>query len=206
MCSAKRHVRFTPNSGHVRCKSKCPLCAKSGHSCFIRSSGQRAAALAVSAAGNHHLERVRAGSADELWAKYIGSLPAGRDLRRQDSPWSGVRSSVRETASSSAKPTCDDTCPSTPTRMPATSSVSGRTSYVRFTPKSGHWQRTSPCPLCANSGHRAYSITSSARESMDGGTVRPSALAVFRLSTSSFLVGACTGRSAGFSPLRMRST
>src|SRR4029450_11096716 len=30
---------------------------------------------------------------------------------------------------------------------------------------------------------------------------RPSALAVLRLITSSYLVGACTGRSAGFSPL-----
>ena len=40
----------------------------------------------------------------------------------------------------------------------------------------------------------------------DGGMVRPSALAVLRLITSSYLVGACTGRSAGFSPLRMRST
>ena len=37
-------------------------------------------------------------------------------------------------------------------------------------------------------------------------TSRPSALAVLRLMTSSYLVGACTGRSAGFSPLRMRST
>ena len=36
--------------------------------------------------------------------------------------------------------------------------------------------------------------------------VRPSAFAVLRLITSSYLVGACTGRSAGFSPLRMRST
>ena len=36
--------------------------------------------------------------------------------------------------------------------------------HVRFTPKSGHVQRTSRCPLCANSGHSAiYSITSSAR-------------------------------------------
>jgi hypothetical protein len=25
------HVRFTPNSGHVRCKEGCPLCANSGH-------------------------------------------------------------------------------------------------------------------------------------------------------------------------------
>ena len=51
-----------------------------------------------------------------------------------------------------------------------------------------------------------HSITSSARASSDGGTSKPSALAVFRLITSSYLVGACTGRSAGFSPLRMRST
>src|SRR5262245_17799049 len=51
-----------------------------------------------------------------------------------------------------------------------------------------------------------HSITSSARASSIGGTVRPSALAVFRLITNSYLVGACTGRLAGFSPLRMRST
>src|SRR5438105_2416823 len=52
----------------------------------------------------------------------------------------------------------------------------------------------------------AHSITSSARASTVAGTSRPSALAVLRLITSSYLVGACTGRSAGFSPLRMRST
>src|SRR5262249_29688465 len=52
----------------------------------------------------------------------------------------------------------------------------------------------------------AHSITSSARASSDGGTVRPSAFAVLRLIVRSYLVGACTGRSAGFSPLRMRST
>ena len=42
-----------------------------------------------------------------------------------------------------------------------------------------------------------HSITSSARASSDCGTVRPSALAVLRLMTSSNLVGCCTGRSAG---------
>jgi hypothetical protein len=31
MCSAKRYVRFTPESGHWQCTSPCPLCAKSGH-------------------------------------------------------------------------------------------------------------------------------------------------------------------------------
>jgi hypothetical protein len=41
-----------------------------------------------------------------------------------------------------------------------------------------------------------------ARASSCAGKSRPSALAVFILMTSLYLVGACTGRSAGFSPLR----
>ena len=83
---------------------------------------------------------------------------------------------------------------------------------VRIYPESGHVQRTRRCPLCANScqmrrsKQHLYSITSSARASSAGGTSRPSAFAVVRLMTRSNLVGACTGRSAGFSPLRMRST
>jgi hypothetical protein len=48
----------------------------------------------------------------------------------------------------------------------------------------------------------AYSITSSARARSDDGTSRPSAFAVLRLMTSSYLVAVCTGRSTGFSPLR----
>ena len=50
------------------------------------------------------------------------------------------------------------------------------------------------------------SITASARVSSVTGTARFRAAAVFRLMTSSNLVGACTGKSAGFAPLRMRST
>src|ERR1700690_2199109 len=46
-----------------------------------------------------------------------------------------------------------------------------------------------------------HSITSFAVASSDGGMVRPSALAVLRLMINSYLVGACTGSSAGFSPL-----
>src|SRR5262249_61775032 len=46
-----------------------------------------------------------------------------------------------------------------------------------------------------------HSITSSARARTDVGMSMPSALAVLRLMTSSYLVGACTGRSAGVSPL-----
>jgi hypothetical protein len=60
--------------------------------------------------------------------------------------------------------------------------------------------------LGVKTGHSlqiAYSMISSARCSSDCGTVRPSALAVLRLITSSNLVGCWTGRSAGFAPLRI---
>src|SRR5262249_881813 len=50
-----------------------------------------------------------------------------------------------------------------------------------------------------------HSLPSSARASTVVGTSRPIALAALRLITISYLVGACTGRSAGFSPLRIRS-
>jgi hypothetical protein len=46
-----------------------------------------------------------------------------------------------------------------------------------------------------------YSITSSAMASMPGGTVRPSALALLRLMTSSNLVCCTIGKSAAFFPL-----
>src|SRR5262249_4940169 len=59
---------------------------------------------------------------------------------------------------------------------------------------------------CTAAKQHRYSINSSARASAAGGIVRPSALAVLRLITRLYLVGACTGMSAGFSPLRMRST
>src|SRR5262245_3713884 len=79
--------------------------------------------------------------------------------------------------------------------------------YVRFTPESRHVQCTHLCLLWAKSGHSViHSITASAIESTLAGMVRPSALAVLRLIASWYLVGVCTGRSAGFSPLRMRST
>src|SRR6516165_4636430 len=54
-----------------------------------------------------------------------------------------------------------------------------------------HNLRLSPKP------EKGYSITSSARSSIDVGTVRPSALAVLRFTTISNLVGNWTGRSAG---------
>ena len=51
-----------------------------------------------------------------------------------------------------------------------------------------------------------HSITSSARASTEDGSTSPSAFAVLRLITSSYLVGACTGSSPGFAPRKMRST
>ena len=52
-----------------------------------------------------------------------------------------------------------------------------------------------------------YSITASARAITVAGISRPSAFAVRGLEVNDQLdfVGACTGRSAGFSPFRMRS-
>jgi hypothetical protein len=51
-----------------------------------------------------------------------------------------------------------------------------------------------------------HSITSSASASRLGGISTPNAFAVARLMTSSNLVASSTGRSPGFSPLRMRPT
>src|SRR5262245_14576974 len=76
---------------------------------------------------------------------------------------------------------------------------------VCFAPESGHVHCTSSCLLWAISRHcSVYSITSSARLCTDRGTVMPSVFAVLRLMISSIFVTCCTGRSAGFSPLRMR--
>jgi hypothetical protein len=88
--------------------------------------------------------------------------------------------------------------------------------HDRFSPKNRHSSARIERPFRAKSCREqvqqmtrrlcAYSIASSARASSVGGISMPSAFAVLRLITNSYLVGACTGRSAGFSPLRMRST
>ena len=51
-----------------------------------------------------------------------------------------------------------------------------------------------------------HSMTSSAVASSVGGIISPSAFAVLRFTAVSYLVGACTGRSIGLTPRRMRST
>src|SRR5262245_1774222 len=69
---------------------------------------------------------------------------------------------------------------------------------VRITLKSGRRADIGSRPKSANNGReqvqqqRSYSLTSSALASSVGGTTRPSAFAVLRLMTSSYLVGCCT--------------
>jgi hypothetical protein len=95
--------------------------------------------------------------------------------------------------------------PTTPRVMAASRSATLYPVNVRFTPNSGHVQRTSPCLLWAKSRHcTVHSITSSAIDITPDGMVRSSALAVLRLIRNSYLVACTTGRSAGFSPLRIR--
>src|SRR5215208_3988088 len=53
---------------------------------------------------------------------------------------------------------------------------------------------------------RTHSITSSASASSVGGTLRPSVFAVLRLMISSNRLDCVTGRSTGFSPLRILAT
>src|SRR5262245_7046425 len=93
-------------------------------------------------------------------------------------------------------------------RFGSKSDTGTATRHVRFTPESKHVQCDTPCLLRAKSGHghAHYSITSAARATSAGGIVRSIAFAVLRLTISSYLVAACTGRLAGFSSLRMRWT
>jgi hypothetical protein len=78
--------------------------------------------------------------------------------------------------------------------------------HVRFTSKADMCDATRNVYFGPIADIVAYSITSSARASTADGTLRPRDLVVLRLITISYLVGACTGISAGFSPLSTRST
>ncbi len=72
-----------------------------------------------------------------------------------------------------------------------------------------HASARGPAPKPAHRVYRSrprYSITRSAWRRIVCGIVRPSALAVLRLMTSSNFVGCSTGRSPGFAPFRILST
>src|SRR5262249_55545181 len=83
---------------------------------------------------------------------------------------------------------------------PKNSSIEERTGHPR-----GQMQKISAGKFHFHSRAASLDHLVGASRSV-AGTSRPSALAVLRLMSSSYLVGACTGKSAGFSPLRMRST
>src|SRR5262249_49347418 len=70
----------------------------------------------------------------------------------------------------------------------------------------GHeWQDQRPGDSAWERTPVHFWMISSARTSSDCGIVKPRALAVLRLITSSNLVGCSTGRSAGLAPLRILS-
>src|SRR5262245_1292971 len=64
------------------------------------------------------------------------------------------------------------------------------------------WAKSERPHLLARVKWPHHSITSSAQAIRVAGSSKPSALAVFRLMTSSYLLGAWTGRSAGFFALQ----
>ena len=79
--------------------------------------------------------------------------------------------------------------------LPPTADIGTEAQNVRYVPKADVSNRSKA---------GSYSITSSVVASSDDGTVRPRMRAVSTLMTSSNLVACTTGKSAGFSPLRMR--
>ena len=84
--------------------------------------------------------------------------------------------------------------------MGQNSEVRARNWEVRFASHERTWSAGPVRSVSCIATLRRHSITSSARATTDGGRSRPSAFAVFRLMTSWYLVGACTGRSAGLVP------
>ena len=75
--------------------------------------------------------------------------------------------------------------------IPPKADIAKRDCHVRFVPEAD---------VSSRSKATVYSITSSARSKVDVGTDTPIALAVFKLSANSKLVGCSTGRSDGFAP------
>lgn len=81
--------------------------------------------------------------------------------------------------------------------LPSKADITEGGAYVRFVPQAD---------ICRCGKQHLYSITSSARSRMDVGTDTPIALAVFKLSANSKLVGCSSGRSDGLAPLRSLAT
>jgi hypothetical protein len=128
---------------------------------------------------------------------------------RQSSPTDRVRASHRAAWQPQEPPSCVPRS-SRPDSSYSRSGLAHIRSALRSV--SRRYRRGSVLRVCAITGreqvqqqHR-YSITSSAVDSNAGGTVMSSIRAVSALMTSSNFDDCSTGKSAGFSPLRMRPT
>ena len=149
---------------------------------------------------------VLAASAPGLLATMTAAFRPTRSARRV-----GSRSSCPSAQRCSSTTFCPSTNPTSfnPRRSAIMTFGKGAEGVLRSKPTTG----IIACCARATSGHDAAvppsSVMSSRRFTQSprrrgrarvGGTSRPSALAVFRLMTSSYLVGACTGRSAASRP------
>jgi len=144
------------------------------------------------------LERRRIAHPKGLGLRRFSKLDYSRDLR--PAKWGSaviLRSSNPEPLMSALgqKRTLDNVAPMS--ALPPKADIAERDHNVCFVPIADKVRRNK---------RRRYSITSSQSSKNDSRGDRPSALAVFRLTTSSNLIGDCTGRFPGCSPLRMRST
>src|SRR5262249_49939956 len=167
----------------------------------------------VIALGKDHQARSRSDPANDVWHGICMTgerANVGRQLRHNGPhKWLSRRDRLRrcrlrsEASHARGRQRSAEKCPplhhvDLPQRQSRQNLASGRISALR---KSA---------LCADSDRTQrskigpYSITSSAIASSPGGKLRPNALAVLRLITNSNLIDWMTGRSAGFSPLRIR--
>jgi hypothetical protein len=98
-------------------------------------------------------------------------------------------------------------CDERETRVAAYGSQAQTTKFIAVLGMSASDRRSVPKAAVSNRSMAApYSITSSARSRNNSEIVRPSALAVVRLRTSSNFVGCSIGISPGFVPRRILST
>jgi hypothetical protein len=166
------------------CRIRSPCCARA-------ASGHAAAALPRSAMNSRRFSR----------SNNIRP-PNQPGTRRSVSGWRvsvrGIRAILQPARRPNSRSGSDSAAPGRRWRgsyAPDTSRDHG--------PRAGRLRATKR--LSRRSNEAPYSITSSAAASRLGGTVRPSALAVLRLTASSNFVGSWTGRSAGLAPFRIRS-
>ena len=117
----------------------------------------------------------------------------------------GMPTKVRWTTLSGSSNDMPHQAPNQPRRVLSRVESQGACSYHRRAPFGTFFASWIDRVRAPQGGHPPHhSITSSARASSEDGTSRPIVLAVCRLMTNSNFTARRMGRSAGFSPLRMR--